>query len=156
MSSGQCWAPIPKNCCIATLQQDAQSAPQVGDSFSLLLPSVAGQCCTQFLHLPLCIWVPSPKSLCHNRQEGDPLSRAVCLCSIHFSLISVGESVASQVCCTWHGVVLDGGDDSDIQGGILAPCPVADQDICRSAIIARKEKSPLLDRAQTCSHSRVE
>ena len=64
--------------------------------------------------------------------------------------------MTSQVRCTWHGVVLDGGDDSDIQGGILAPCPVADQDICRSAIIARKEKSPLLDRAQACSHSRVE
>ena len=44
MSSGQCWVPIPKNCCIATLQQYAQSAPQVGDGFSLLLPSVAGQC----------------------------------------------------------------------------------------------------------------
>ena len=63
--------------------------------------------------------------------------------------------MTSLVRCTWHGVVLDGGDNSDIQSGILAPCPVPDQDICRAAIIAREEKSPLLDGTQACCHSRV-
>ena len=59
--------------------------------------------------------------------------------------------MTSLVRCTWHGVVLDGGDNSDIQSGILAPCPVPDQDISWPAIIARKKKSPHLNRAQACS-----
>ena len=115
MSSGYGWVLVLKNYSVAALQQDAQSTPKVGDSFSLLLPSVAGQCRAQLFHLLLGVWVPS----------------------------------------TWHSVVLDGGDNSNIQSGILAPCPVPDQDICWPAIIARKKKSPLFNRAQACSHSRV-
>ena len=81
--------------------------------------------CTQLLHFSSRIRVPSPKGLCHDRQEGNPLSPALLPCSIHFPLIGVGERMTSQVRCTWHSVVLDGGDNSNIQSGIFAPCPVS-------------------------------
>ena len=54
------WDPVPKNGSIASLEQDAHSAPQVGGSFPLILASVAGKSRSQLLHLPLGIWVPSP------------------------------------------------------------------------------------------------
>ena len=37
--------------------------------------------------------------------------------------------MARCVCSTWHGVVLEGGDHSHIQGSIFAPHPVADEDV---------------------------
>ena len=129
MGSWLVWDPVPKNGSIASLEQDAHSAPQVGGSFPLILASVAGKSRSQLLHLPLGIWVPSPKGLCHNWQESNPLSPALLLCPIYFALIGIGEGMASCVCSTWHGVVLEGGDHSHIQGSIFAPHPVADEDV---------------------------
>ena len=60
MGSRLIWDPVPKNGSIASLEQDAHSAPQVGGSFPLILASVAGKSRSQLLHLPLGIWVPSP------------------------------------------------------------------------------------------------
>ena len=156
MGSRLIWDPVPKNSSIASLEQDAHSAPQVGGSFPLILASVAGKSRSQLLHLPLGIWVPSPKGLCHNWQESNPLSPTLLLCPINFALICIGEGMASCVCSTWHGVVLEGGDHSHIQGSIFAPHPVADEDICRATIVAGKEESPLFHRAKACSHSRIE
>ena len=131
MSSGQCWVPIPKNCCIATLQQDAQSAPQVGDSFSFLLPSVACQRSSQLLHLSSSFRVPPPKGFRHNWQEGDPLPSAFLLCPIQLSPIGMakGMAMASSIDCSWQTYVLDGGDQdhSNIQGSVLTTHPVADE-----------------------------
>ena len=53
MGSRLIWDPVPKNGSIASLEQDAHSAPQVGGSFPLILASVAGKCRSQLLHLPL-------------------------------------------------------------------------------------------------------
>ena len=68
MGSWLVWDPAPKNGSIASLEQDAHSAPQVGGSFPLILASVAGKSRSQLLPLRLGIWVPkvsqkSPKSL---------------------------------------------------------------------------------------------
>ena len=43
MGSRLIWDPVPKNGSIASLEQDAHSAPQVGGSFRLILASVAGK-----------------------------------------------------------------------------------------------------------------
>ena len=100
--------------------------------------------CTQLLHFSSRIGVPSPKGLCHDRQDGEPLSPALLLCSIHFPLKGVGQGMTRQITCTWHSVVLEGGDNSDIQSGILAPCSVPGQDISWPAIIARRRNRPSL------------
>ena len=149
------WNPVPENCCIAALQQDALSAPQMGDSFSLLLPSVACQRSSQLLHLSSSFRVPPPKGFRHNRQEGDPLPSAFLLCPIQLSPIGMAKGMASSIGCSWQTYVLDGGDHSNIQGSVLTTHPVADEDICWAAVIAREEKSPLSDRAQTCGHSSI-
>ena len=56
MGSRLVWDPVPKNGSIASLEQDAHSAPQVGGSFPLILASVAGKSRSQLLHLPLGIY----------------------------------------------------------------------------------------------------
>ena len=82
MGSRLIWDPVPKNGSIASLEQDAHSAPQVGGSFPLILASVAGKSRSQLLHLPLGIWVPSPKGLYHHWQESNPLSPTLLLCPL--------------------------------------------------------------------------
>ena len=91
MGSRLIWNPVPKNGSIASLEQDAHSAPQVGGSFPLILASVAGKSRSQLLHLPLGIWVPSPKGLHHHWQKRNPLSPTLLLCPINFALICIGE-----------------------------------------------------------------
>ena len=94
MGSWLVWDPVPKNGSIASLEQDAHSAPQVGGSFPLILASVAGKSRSQLLHLPLGIWVPSPKGLYHHWQESNPLPPTLFLCPINFALIGIGEGMA--------------------------------------------------------------
>ena len=50
----QCRHPIAQDGGVAPLEEDAESAPQVGGCLGLLLPRVPGQGSTQFLHLPFC------------------------------------------------------------------------------------------------------
>ena len=96
------WNPVPKNGSIAALQQDAHSAPHMGDSFSLLLPSVACQRSSQLLHLSSSFRVPPLKGFRHNWQEGDPLPSALLFCPIQFPPIGMVKGMASSIGRSWH------------------------------------------------------
>ena len=76
---------------IAPQQKHTQPAPEVVESLTFLLPSLAGKCSPQLPHLCLCCHMPAPKGLHCKRQESDALSPAVLGSPPHFELMGKGD-----------------------------------------------------------------
>ena len=131
---------------------NAHPAPQVGDGLPFLLPSVPREGSAKLLDLSLCTRMPSTKGLCHQGQEGNALSPTQLLCLIHFLVIGMVQSMTSCLCSCWHGGSLEGSDNGDVHGSVLADYPIGHQYICWAAICAWQEKAPLFHWTQACCH----
>ena len=70
---GGCGHPVPQQSSIPPLEEHSQSSPEMGSSLSIWLTGVPGQCRGNLLHFPLCYLVPTPKGLCGEGEEGNPL-----------------------------------------------------------------------------------
>ena len=79
------WYTISQDGRISSLQENAQSAPEVGDSLPLELPSVPGQSRPELPDLLLSHLVPAAQRLC-----------------CHLALISKVESISRSFCCSPH------------------------------------------------------
>ena len=87
------WHPVAKNCCVAPLQQDPQSPPEVPDRLPLLLPSVPCQGSPHLLHLSGGNLVPATKGLHRQGNKVDAFPSAVLRGTIDFPLKGKLESV---------------------------------------------------------------
>ena len=88
----------PQNCSVPTLEEDAQTAPEVAECLFLLLACVAGQGRCQLPHLHLRHWGPSTQGLCFHGQEGNApagLPPAILLCSSQLLLLLVFRHLVS-------------------------------------------------------------
>ena len=121
--------PIAQDGSITPLEEDAQPAPQVRGCLGLLLPRVPCKGRSKLLHLRLGNRVPTTKGFCNQRKEGNALPPALLLCPIHLPAIGVVQGVTSGIRRTWHCGSLQGGDNGDIQGSVLATNPVGEQDV---------------------------
>ena len=86
--------PVAQDGGIAPLEEDAHPAPEMGDGFPFLLPSVPCKGGAQLLNLSLCSRVPATKGICHHGQEGNALPSAFLLCPIHLPAKSVVEGMS--------------------------------------------------------------
>ena len=87
---------------ISPLEQDAKSAPEVGDGFPLQLPGVPGQHTAKLPHLPLRAWMSATQGLCHQGEEGDPLLPTVLFSSPELTVMGKVEGMAGLRGCPHH------------------------------------------------------
>ena len=82
------WYTISQDGRISSLQENAQSAPEVGDSLPLELPSVPGQSRPELPDLLLSHLVPAAQRLSGQWEEHDPLLPALIRHCCHLALMS--------------------------------------------------------------------
>ena len=140
---GGCRHPVPQQSSIPPLEEHSQSSPEMGSSLSIWLTGVPGQCRGNLLHFPLCYLVPTPKGLCGEGEEGNPLLPAGLCCSRHFSLIGESQGVTGSRSSSYHCCILKGVHNSDVKGSVSAPSPVPNKDICWTSVISRQQEPSL-------------
>ena len=94
--------------------------------------------------------VPSAQGLHGERQEGQTLPSAVLLSAPELAVVGEVEGVSRFNGLPVNCGVLQRARDSDIQGCVLTPCPMGEEDISRSPISSGEEETSLFDRAQAC------
>ena len=87
-----------------------------------------------------------PKRFHGYRNEGSTLLSAEFPSLPHLPFVDNGESMARVGSSTSPCGTLEGVNDSNVEGCILAACPIGDEDICRSSLAVGKDATSLLDR----------
>ena len=138
------WYPVQHHSPETLLQQDRGSLHQVASLFSLILSGVSGKSTAKLSKLLESNLVPAPQRLCHDGDELDPLLPA--------QLLSVPALVVERHChsmpwscrCPSSGGCLERMGDGDIKGGVKPSCPVGEEHIGWSTVVAWKESTALL------------
>ena len=96
------WYTISQNGRISSLQEDSQSAPEMGDSLPLELPSVPGQSRPELPDLLLSHLMPAAQRLSGQWEEHDALLPTLIRYCCHLALISKVKSISRSFCCSPH------------------------------------------------------
>ena len=119
---------------IVTHQENGQPLPQVADTLRILLANVSGQMTPQPGDGLQGDRVPAPQGVDSQGDEGDPLPGTPLLVLPRFASVGALDCTAAILGGASDQSILEGIDDGDIEGGVLAPRPEWDQDICWSVI----------------------
>ena len=120
----------------------------------LPLPSVASQSTAKLAELLESNLVPAPERLCHDGDELDPLLPAQLLSVPTLVLERHCHSMPWRCSCPSSCGSLERMCDGDIQGGVKPSCPVGEEHIGWSTVVARKESPALLQGSKASSGSR--
>ena len=123
--------PVQEEGSEAPLEKDGAPGHQVGDCFSLLLPSVPGKGTPKLPDLLCCDRMPTTKRLCHHWDKSNSLLVALLSGASYLPVVGDVQGIAWCGGCTCPGSVLEGVGHCHIKSSIPAACPVWNEDICR-------------------------
>ena len=148
--------PVEEESCSALLQQQGAPGDEVSSDFLLILPGVSAESRADLPHLGQGNLMPTPKRFQGHRNEGNALLPAQFPSLPHLPFEGDGEGVARVGSGASPCGNLEGVSDGDIEGCILAACPVADEDVRWSSLAVGEDATSLLDGGEACLGSNIE